>query len=93
MKRREMIKTTALTAVSSLLANSGISQSLLQETGVLKNENMVLKTMPKRVTVLNTGEKAECMVERVSYEKEPFLFIRNLPVNKFSNEVLVSSQV
>ena len=48
-----------------------------------------LKTMPAKATILNTGENAECVVERVPYEKESFLFIRNLPVNKFSNEVLV----
>ncbi len=48
-----------------------------------------LKIKPAKATLLNTGEEAECVVERVPYEKEPFLFIRNLPVNHYSNEVLV----
>ncbi len=46
-------------------------------------------TMPIEAILLNTGQKIECTVERVPYEREPFLFIKNLPVNEYSNEVLV----
>ncbi len=48
-----------------------------------------INTLPAKAILLNTGQKIECVVEHVPYEKEPFLFVRNLPVNEFTNEVLV----
>lgn len=48
-----------------------------------------IKYEPKQAVLLNTNQAIECIVERLPYEKEPFLIIRKLPVNKMANRVLI----
>lgn len=48
-----------------------------------------IKSKPIESKLLNTNQTVECIVERLPYEKEPFLIIRNLPVNKMADTVLV----
>jgi alpha-L-fucosidase len=49
-----------------------------------------MNIMPKSAILLNTGQPIECIVNRSPQDKEPFLRLRNLPVNNLSNTVLVA---
>ena len=51
-----------------------------------------LKVVPRRATLLNTGQPVECVVEMAPSEhatQEAFLRLRGLPVNDLANSVLV----
>jgi alpha-L-fucosidase len=52
-----------------------------------------INVMPVRATLLNTGKPVECVVNMCPSDhatQEPFLRLRNLPVNGMSNTVLVA---
>ncbi|MCL2487521.1 MAG: alpha-L-fucosidase [Oscillospiraceae bacterium] len=49
-------------------------------------------TLPRRATLLNTGEELPCAVELMPFfhrDRRPYLHIRGLPVNRLSGEVMV----
>lgn len=48
-----------------------------------------LRTLPRKAILLNTGQPLDCSLERYPSEKESFLILRNIPVNKLSNSVAV----
>jgi alpha-L-fucosidase len=48
-----------------------------------------VSSMPKSAILLNTGQPVECIVNRSPRDREPFLRLRNLPVNDYANTVLV----
>ncbi len=48
-----------------------------------------LSTMPEKAILLNNNKKLSCSVKRKPYEKEPFLWINELPVNELCNTVPV----
>jgi len=48
-----------------------------------------LKVIPVKATLLNSSQHLKCIVERKPYAKEAFLWIQDIPVNEYSNEVIV----
>jgi alpha-L-fucosidase len=48
-----------------------------------------LKTLPEKTTLLNTKHSLKCVVERKPYEKEEYLWIQDIPVNEYPNEIMI----
>lgn len=48
-----------------------------------------IQVMPKAATLLNNGKPVECIVNRSPWDKEPFLRLRNLPVNDLANTAMI----
>ncbi len=48
-----------------------------------------LKILPEKTTLLNTKQALKCVLERKPYEKEAFLWIQDIPVNEYPNEIMV----
>lgn len=48
-----------------------------------------VRSLPKKALMLNTGEQVECALNHNPSDKEPFLTLRNLPINKMANQIPV----
>jgi len=48
-----------------------------------------LKVIPEKVILLNTSQSLKCVVKRKPYEKEAFLWIQDIPVNEYPNEIMI----
>ena len=52
-----------------------------------------ISVLPIKATLLNTGKKVDCVVNLCPSDhasQQPYLRLRNLPVNELSNTVLVA---